>query len=139
MSYKLYHRFSPPQHVGRTDFGPSMTRQEFKDECDINRIMAQALKTGTIAQRPDLSRYGDFSQADDFHSAQNLIIKARGQFDALPSKVRDRFGNDPEKFLAFIHDPKTTVDDCHELGILSLEASERHIAQKKAVETKPAP
>lgn len=34
----------------------------------------------------------------------------------LPAKVRDRFSNDPGKFLAFVDDPKSR-EEMYELGL----------------------
>ena len=53
--------------------GPGKTHQEFVDECDVNRIMARALKTGMIPTRSDMSRYGDFSSVGDFREAQGGV------------------------------------------------------------------
>lgn len=112
--------------------GPGRTHQEFKDECDINLIMSRALKTGTIPSRSDMGRFGDFSTITDFHDAQNTILKSNEQFAALPSKVRDRFANDPAKFLSFIHSKDTKLEELHDMGLLSEEASERIVAKKNA-------
>jgi len=97
--------------------GAGLTQQSMKDECDINRLMERYRKTG---QLPDLVRknpqYGDFSAVPDFLEAQNVIIRAQEQFDALPAKVRERFGNDPAKMLAFVADPKNG-DELVKLGL----------------------
>lgn len=80
------------------------TKQSFKDECDINNIMKKFNKTGQlpemIKQNPS---YGDFSEPLDFQESQNVVIKAIEQFQALPSKTRERFQNDPETFLRYMH------------------------------------
>lgn len=81
------------------------TKQSFKDECDINRIMARFQKTGVLehlAQRPP--QYLDCS-AFDFQVAMDIVAQSKALFAGLPSEVRDRFANDPGRFLAFMEDP----------------------------------
>lgn len=78
------------------------TKQSFQAECDINNILKRYEKTG---QLPDLikqdPRYGDFADLPSYQEALHLVEMAQTQFAALPVQVRDRFGNDPQKFLAF--------------------------------------
>lgn len=114
----------------------SYAKQEFKDECDINRIMARYTRSGVFPPAVSVGRYGDFSDVDDFHSAQNLLIKAREQFAGLPAKVRDRFKNNPAEFLEFVHN-KDNYKEALELGLLSDEARLKadEAAKKAAVDT----
>lgn len=61
---------------------------------------------GAIAlaeKRPGL--YGDFTEVPDYMAAQNVVAKANEQFAALPSQVREKFGNDPSRMLEFVNDP----------------------------------
>jgi len=109
---------------------PSMTKQSFKQECDINHIMAKYLATGMIPAGTSVGRYGDFSAATDYLDAQLTIKNARDQFASLPAKVRERFNNDPFQMLEWIGD-KDNLDEANELGLLSEEASSR-IATSKA-------
>lgn len=97
---------------------PSMTKQEFSDECDINNIMARFEKTGEIIHTASLSpRYGDFSIVPDYQTALNLVADAQLTFDSLPAKIRDRFLNDPSKFLEFVSDASNEAE-MRSLGIL---------------------
>lgn len=105
-------------------------KQSFKDECDINRIMAKYLNTGTIPQGLPVGRYGDFSDACDYLEAQLTLKNAEAQFLALPAKLRAELNNDPANFLAWVQDEKN-LDQLHELGFLTEEASKRH-SEKKA-------
>lgn len=94
---------------------PSRTRQEFKDECDINRIMANYQITGAINHFSKYSSsYGDFS-ACDFQEAQNLVIRARKMFDELPNNVKAHVST-PEGFLAFVQNP-ANAEKMAELGL----------------------
>lgn len=96
---------------------PSATKQEFKDECDINRIMRQYQDTGLAESSSAVGRYGDFSSVGDFHAAQNVIAQASEQFESLPANVRDRFRNSPALFLEFIGD-KANRAEARALGLL---------------------
>jgi len=94
----------------------SHVKQSFKNECDINLIMAKYQKTGVVTHvRQNAETYG-FAPAVSFHTAMNLITKATEQFDGLPSKVRKRFNNNPAEFLKFCEQP----DNRSEAALLGL-------------------
>lgn len=112
-------RFKPPAKVKQLPGGETLTKQEFKDECDINRIMARALRHGVLPQQPG-ALYGDFSEVGDYQEAQNIILHAQQQFAALPSKVRERFDNDPANMLRFVSDPKNK-EEGRKLGLYNPE------------------
>jgi len=96
---------------------PSRTKQSFRAESDINNIMRRFEKTGIL---PDLiksdPKYGDFSTAPSYQESLHLVMKAHAQFESLSSKIRDRFNNDPERFLNFASDPSNT-DEMVRLGL----------------------
>ena len=86
---------------------PSMTKQSFRDECDINNIMSKFEKTGLIEhQNRFKGDYGDFVDVRDYQASLDQVIAAEEMFDALPSKVRLQFDNDPSQFLAYAQDSK---------------------------------
>lgn len=124
------------QRYGFASTEPTRTKQSFKDECDINHIMRNYRDRGLLPQgTTKTARYGDFSTVDDYLQAQNLILRAQRQFSELPSEVRDRFQNDPTRFLTFVTDT-ANLDEAHDLGLLSEEASKR-IQAAKAARNKP--
>jgi len=96
---------------------PSLTHQEFRDECDINNIMKRYERDRTLVH---LNRYqgdyGDFSEVPSFQEAQHVIQAATEMFMTLPARVRAQFENDPSKFLNFAQDP-ANVDKMVELGL----------------------
>jgi len=96
---------------------PSKTQQNFKEGADINRIASRHLGGGTFANplgnmplgNPNATRklvFGDFSNAEDFHTMSNRVIDARSQFQALPGRLRSRFNNDPYQLMRWLEDPK---------------------------------
>lgn len=100
---------------------PSLTKQAFRDECDINHIMKRFKK---IMNEDFLEKYngyvggqfGDFSEVADYRTALDQLKRANSVFEALPSIVRKRFDNDPALFLDFCQDPKN-LDELRELGL----------------------
>lgn len=100
------------------------TKQSFKDECDINNILSRFNKTG---QLPELIKsnpqYGDFSSVNDYQDSLNLVLHAQAQFAALSSRVRERFNNDPARFLEFTSNPKN-AQEMIDLGLAQKRSSE---------------
>lgn len=109
--------FSPPVVVDSYVPGEDMARQEFKDECDINRIMKRAAKTGLLPVSPVSPKFGDFSEVGDFQAAQNGVLAAREEFGRLPSDVRKRFANNPALLVEFLAD-KANREEAIKLGLV---------------------
>lgn len=103
----------------RLDFPlPSLAKQSFKDECDINRIMFKFEKTGMVAHLNTYQgNYGSALGSQDYHSSLNQVLAAKAAFLSLPSKIRGRFANNPGDFLAFIDNPDNKTEAI-KLGIL---------------------
>jgi len=97
--------------------GPGRTKQSFKDECDINNIMARyrttRLLTWTNENQP---RYADCT-GYDYQVAMQTITQANGLFQGMPSALRAEFDNDPQKFLAFCEDERN-LPRLEEMGLL---------------------
>ncbi len=96
--------------------GKSRTKQSFKNECDINTIMAKYQKTGAIAHvNKHATEYG-FATSADFSTAMRTVTVAQEMFDGLPSSIRNRFNNNPGQFLDFVQDANNKVEG-QELGL----------------------
>lgn len=115
---KFITRYGEHLEVAAFTGDKTATKQSFKDECDINNIMKKFNKTG---QLPDMIKkdpqFGDFSQAAAFQEAQHTVIHAVEQFQALPSRVRERFHNDPERFLSWVHS-EASEKEMRDMGLL---------------------
>lgn len=99
--------------------GKSRTKQSFRDECDINHMLATYQKGGrSPVINPYPAQYGDFSGVPDFHSALNQVNEAQAAFADLPSGVRARFQNDPGQLLEFI-DNDENIPEAIELGLIN--------------------
>lgn len=100
---------------------PSMTKQSFVAECDINNILKQFKTSGMLSHvnaQAAQGRYMDLPTEVDFQESLNTVIQAEDAFASLPSKLRSRFGNDPSEFLAFCTDP-ANKDEMRTLGLLN--------------------
>lgn len=99
--------------------GEGRTQQQFKDECDINRIMAKYRKTGELEHLAKHEpEYGNFSTGLDYAEASNRVLAAESDFMALSGEIRQRMDNDPGKLLAFMADPEN-IEEARELGLIA--------------------
>lgn len=99
------------------------TDQSFKDESDINTIMARYQSTGEMPVLNEMEgQWLDVTEMD-FQTHMNFILEAQGLFDSLPSDLRDRFGNDPGAFLGFCSD-EANRGEMAKLGLLNERATE---------------
>jgi len=99
---------------------PSLTKQSFRDECDINNILRQFNVTGQLPAGSVQPQYGDFSGITDYQSALNAVMAAQDSFLQLPAKVRAKFDNDPALFVEFASD-EANRDEMKALGLLHEE------------------
>lgn len=90
------------------DWGPSLTRQEFADECDINVIMATYERSGALPPiNSAVAQYVDLTAIPaDYQTALDLLKEAETAFMSLPATVRREFENDPRQFVEFASDPE---------------------------------
>lgn len=116
------------------DFVSHRTKQQFKDECDINRIvqMYPDINSDDYANRvrslvnsqPDL--FGEYDSAMDYSKAVQIVDTARSQFETLPSVLRERFSQDPFEFLNYINNPDNK-QEAISLGLLKQEIPSTNI------------
>jgi len=118
-----YDRDAASLEAGLDCKDPTMTRQEFKEECDINNIMERFGLGYEAPAVPDFPTSVDYSEfALDYHSAMNLVKQAQDEFMTLPAAVRDRFGHDPGRVLAFLEDPNNR-EEAVKLGLVNPPAT----------------
>lgn len=109
-------------HIFFTAYGPKLkvtfnskpgfgrTKQSFKDDTDINNILARYIQTGTLDfANKHQPQYGDVL-VSDFQEAMNLVAQANSMFADLPAALRNRFENDPAKFLDFVQNEANTAE-----------------------------
>lgn len=83
--------------------GPSLTRQEFAAECDINNIMKKYEATGIMPTLDGrIPTYWDASlMPENLQDAMNAMDYADELFMQLPAKIRREFNDDPVEFVDF--------------------------------------
>lgn len=146
---KLYGFYRPHRRVqatgelvnhktGEVYTPPSMTKQSFLKECDINNILKEYRVTGQIrhmSANAAAGAYQDLPEPMDFQESIHTMQAADAAFSSLPSAVRKRFGNDPGEFLAFMADP-ANQDELIKMG---LAKDTRPPAPPAPPEAPPAP
>lgn len=116
VDYGVRHAFQRVR-VQFTPRGHSLTKQAFREECDINSIMRRFERDGILAHYNTYrGEYGDFTDCPEYHEAQNKVLAANEMFMSVPAVIRDRFANDPGKFLEFVSDPKN-LPEMRKLGL----------------------
>lgn len=96
----------------------SRTRQEFKEESDINTIIRlfgigeNPFETGNWITDLDI-----VDATSDYQSAMNILVAARERFFTLPAEIRGRFQNDPGLFVNFVSDTKKNGEEMVRLGL----------------------
>lgn len=119
-------------HPGRKSlYIPPETKtiQSAREDADINVIVSRMRRTGVLPTTARVPTAGDFSeQVTDYHTAMNMVINARNEFNKLPPKLRSRFSNDPQQLMDYLTDPQNN-EESYKLGLRT----------KPPVEPEPAP
>lgn len=123
-------RYNPAESFGIVFSKPSLTQQHFKDECDINHIVATYQETGIMPQGNREPLFGDFAGIPtSFQESQNLFKEAQDKFYSLPSDLRKMLDNSPQKLLEFMSNPANS-EACVKFGLFNKPP-------EKAPENKP--
>lgn len=112
-----YDRDAASRESGLKCLDKSRTKQEFKEECDINTLVKRFGITGELPQNVRMPISEDFVAALNFHDAMNAIKSAEASFSEMPAVIRKRFDNDAAKFVAFCDDAKNR-DEAVKLGLI---------------------
>lgn len=106
---------------------PSLTRQEFKDQCDLGKLLKRFCQTpeGLAALQNAQghvpgSVFADVSAVPDYRQYRDAVNAAEASFMALPATVRRRFNHDTAEFMDFISD-SSNRDEAKALGLLREE------------------
>jgi phage internal scaffolding protein len=99
--------------------------------------MARYHSTGELPRlNQGTAQFLDVSASLQFQDSMNFIAEAQSMFNELPSRIRDRFYNDPAQFLDFCSNPKNTVE-LASMGLLTPEAT--HAALNPSTPSSPTP
>ena len=109
-------RYEHPSFPGVKLVG-GRTKQSFREECDINGIMARYNRTGLLPRSRLAGCYGDVSALTSYQDGLDLVGRIDDAFNALPAAVRSRFRNDPMSLLSFLSDP-SNYHEAVQLGLI---------------------
>jgi hypothetical protein len=99
--------------------GPSLTRQEFAEDCDINVLMKrfENRDIGAIMRSAQEPVYYDLASAPStLMDYMQLMQDADKAFMTLSAQVRREFDNDPVRFVDFASDP-ANLDQMRNWGL----------------------
>lgn len=113
----------------------SLTVQAPAEEVDINKIIARIQKGQTILAPNGEPFYGDVSEFEGLQDALIKVQEADDLFMQYPAEVRERFDNDPVKFVDFMSKPENT-DEAIKLGLAYKKPIPESVSQP---EPAPAP
>lgn len=109
------------------DFVYHRTKQSFKDECDINRLVerypdvnSEGYMKSIAQQLSDSNLYGEYDSSMDYSRAVEIVSRANEQFETLPSKLRERFGHNPVEFLDYVND-SNNLNEMISMGLAKQE------------------
>jgi len=95
----------------------SRTKSEFKDECNINNIVKQCIKTGVMPSGTRQPMFEDFSNVGSYNDAVTQVAEANSTFEGLPSEIREKFDHSVQNLIDFIGD-ESNAAEAQELGLL---------------------
>lgn len=101
---------------GKVFTQPSLAQQHFKQSTDINNIMAKVRKGKATLPDPGQLIVGDFTNTPDLHEIMAKTNQVKEAFMRLPAEVRNRFRNDPQRFIDYMSD-KDKHEEQVELGL----------------------
>lgn len=109
----------------------SETQQQFKDDCDVNKIL-KAYNVTSMNQLPPPSKgvFGDFSEIPSYQEMLHTVQASQEAFASLPSQMRLRFNNDPQELLSFLQDPRNT-HEAVSLGLMEYKQQTQNSEEEK--------
>lgn len=120
----------PPSPVG----GVSMTDASELPNCDINTIVRR-YNAGDDSVVRTSGIFADVSEITDFAASMDRVLQARRDFEALPSQVRDRFGNDAVALVNWLSD-RNNDSEAVRLGLRVRSAEDKVVDSVASVTDK---
>jgi len=127
--------------------GPSMTRQEFAEDADLNTLMKRyeghvgagpgGLPPGKVDPR-DMVFMDYTALPSDLMSYHAYMFTAEREFMSLPADVRREFANDPFSFAEFAADPEN-LPQMRTWGLAPAEKAKPEPLEVKVVDQPAAP
>lgn len=109
-----------PRVYGYEEGMPSKTKQEFKDECDVNTIVDMYVRGAPLPVQITKGQFVDVSELGDYKTAIDTVMQAEEVFNKMPKAIKEAVGNSVAGFLDFVNDPENE-DQLVELGLVAAE------------------
>lgn len=99
---------------------PLITEQHHAKSCDINTILARAIKNNGMINHVNQMKgdYSGLANSMDYHDAVNAVMNAESSFALLPAEIRSNFQNDPSQFLDFVDNPDN-FQEMRDMGLIT--------------------
>lgn len=114
---------APSVHSKTFEGVESRTKQAFRDGTKLDSILRKYATIGVdpndigvFRQTMAGATYGVADTSHDYQVMLNRVNYVQEYFARLPSRIRDRFANDPARMLDFMAD-KRNIDECVKLGL----------------------
>lgn len=102
-----------------------LTKQDFKDECDLNLLMQRYTPQMLIeSYNASMGVYGDYSDVMSHQDARERVMLTQSWFESLPAKMRSMFDHDVSKCVEYLENPSNT-DEAIQLGLLKKPLSDK--------------
>ena len=115
MPLPFFTAYGPKRKVKTSDGGPSLTEQQHAKDCDINVIVDRYMSKGQAPLTNFEAIYGEMP-TQDYATMLQTVIDSQEAFYSLPSKVREKFANNPAELIDFVSDPANN-EAMYELGL----------------------
>lgn len=118
--------------------GAGKTKQEFKDECDVELIVARFKRTGMVDHlQRGVPQFMDVSEVGTYRELVERMREAEAYFLGLPAEVRARFENDPARYVELL--AGESGPELEELRKQLFPTKEEREASRKAKDAERAP
>ncbi len=107
---------TPRKRVQITFPKKGKTKQSFKDQCDINLIIARHTNTGQLSHINNHEALYGYATSQDFAEAMRTVTAAQTSFNNLSDEIQTRFNGDPGQLLDFVQDPDNQAEGA-DLGL----------------------
>lgn len=99
--------------------GPGKTKESFRDECDVKKILAKYIRTGKMDHMRNAALgFADVTGIGSYQDCLAVIANAEEAFNSMPALVRKRFDNDPVQLDLFLRDSANEAE-ARSLGLLA--------------------
>lgn len=130
------------ERTGLTCADPSLTKQEFVEEADINVILNRFMRTGEPPPMALPEHFIDMTHRPTYFEIQERLATASAMFYELPPKLRAEYQNEPAQWADAVS-LAAARDDLEGLRALGIDAREKPQEPPKGTppvpELQPAP